>query len=489
MSGHAFRHSIARVQNAQKAFTSNKTNATIRDLEEGEGELEEKKGTVVSIKRDMINGAGWTVKDDEGQTYICSCASSMYEIPETVERGGVLYPKETVEVTFTVNPVLRVNTIKEIKSLGKETDKLDISKWQHGDESTTVIAKPKSAISISDGFIKFDYNNDNKMLADSDSIKTEGKQTDINTQSLNINSPNISVLGQKIEDILKNNALNVSNDYKTFDVNSEGPLSLIADRTNNMTQLHISGNMAITSNEPVVVGQIKDQQSIPVRTQSQFITDGDCVDKVTIDTNGIITIESTNGCTKERNYDSTHNWITPQVLSRNYIKVVVKQTCDYCDEGNNTEMEYINYCPKCNTWNTLVDTGTSIRCSECGIRFCQNCGKDLESQTYVLKQYADNNISVYGTTCKHCNNYLQPGTVKEFVNYCPNCETWGNLSHSERLEEEDIISILKCTCESEYCATCGIDQDNYGIVLDYNGISKKDYDESLRKLKYIRDGV
>ena len=102
MSGHAFRHSIARVQNAQKAFTSNKTNATIRDLEEEEGELEEKNGTVVSIKRDMINGAGWTVQDDEGQTYICSCASSMYEIPETVERGGILYPKETVEVTFTV---------------------------------------------------------------------------------------------------------------------------------------------------------------------------------------------------------------------------------------------------------------------------------------------------------------------------------------------------------------------------------------------------
>ena len=162
MSGHSFRPSIARVQNAQKVFTSAKTNATIRDLEEEEGELEEKEGTVVSIKRDSINGSGWTVKDKEGNIYICSCASSMYEIPETVERGGVLYPKETIKVTFTVNPVLRINTIKEIKSLGSETEKLDISKWQHGDESTTVIAKPKSALSISDGFIKLDYNNDNK---------------------------------------------------------------------------------------------------------------------------------------------------------------------------------------------------------------------------------------------------------------------------------------------------------------------------------------
>ena len=66
MSGHSFRPSIARVQNAQKVFTSAKTNATIRDLEEEEGELEEKEGTVVSIKRDSINGSGWTVKDKEG---------------------------------------------------------------------------------------------------------------------------------------------------------------------------------------------------------------------------------------------------------------------------------------------------------------------------------------------------------------------------------------------------------------------------------------
>ena len=121
MSGHSFRPSIARVQNAQKVFTSAKTNATIRDLEEEEGELEEKEGTVVSIKRDSINGSGWTVKDKEGNTYICSCASSMYEVPETVERGGVLYPKETIEVVFTVNPVLRINTIKEIK---KEFEKM-----------------------------------------------------------------------------------------------------------------------------------------------------------------------------------------------------------------------------------------------------------------------------------------------------------------------------------------------------------------------------
>lgn len=484
MSGHSFRPSISRVQNAQKIFTSTKTNATIRDLEEEEGELEEKEGFVVSIDRDKINGAGWTVEDDTGQKYICSCASSMYEVPEGIERGGILYPeKNTVKVTFTINPVLRINTIKEIKSLGNETEKLDISKWTHGNESTTVIAKPKSALSISDGFIKIDYNNDNKMLADKESVKTEGKQTDINTDTLNINSNNINLLGKDINELLNKNALDISNDYKTFDV--EGPVSMIVDRTNNMTQLHLSGNLQI--NGKTVIGQIKDQQSIPVRTQSHIITDGDCIDKIVIDTDGIITIVPITDCTKERTFDSTHNWITPQILSRNYLKVIVKQTCNYCDEGKNTVMEYINYCPQCDDWNVLVDTGTSIRCSECGLHFCQNCGKDINNHTFVLKKYIDNYISAFGTTCKHCHNYLQEGTVKEFVNYCPNCNTWGNLSHDETFE--DNISILRCTCEAEFCATCGIDQDNYGIVLNNKGISKKEYDDSLRKLKYIRDGV
>ena len=121
MTRSSFRPTVARTQNALKIINGTKTNATIRDLEEEEGELEEKEGTVISIKRDLINGAGWTVRDNEGNTYICSCASSMYEIPETTERGGILYPKESIRVTFTVNPVLKINTIKEIISKARTT--------------------------------------------------------------------------------------------------------------------------------------------------------------------------------------------------------------------------------------------------------------------------------------------------------------------------------------------------------------------------------
>ena len=344
MSGHSFRPSIARVQNAQKVFTSAKTNATIRDLEEEEGELEEKEGTVVSIKRDSINGSGWTVKDKKGNIYICSCASSMYEIPETVERGGILYPKETIQVTFTVNPILRINTIKEIKSLGSETEKLDISKWRHGDESTTVIAKPKSALSISDGFIKLDYNNDNKVLANSEGISTKGNKTTIDTNNLAINSTNIEIEGTSLNDLIYDNALNTSNTYETYTLDSPYG-SITIDRTNNMTQIDISAQGIKGYG---VIGEIKDQKAIPVKELSQqLVTDGNIVDIVTIDTDGIIKIYpfEMNGIKDDsvysnsdyqRNIQSLTQWVTPQVKSRNYIKVTVNKTCDSCNEHDNT---------------------------------------------------------------------------------------------------------------------------------------------------------
>ena len=225
MSGHTFRPSVARVQNAQKIFTSTKTNATIRDLEEEEGELEEKEGTVVSIKRDLINGAGWTVKDKEGQTYICSCASSMYEVPDTVERGGILYPKDTVEVTFTVNPVLRINIIKEIKSLGEETESLDIGEWKHEDESTTVIAKPKSAVSISNGLIRLSYKNEgdkdnNEVSADKDGVKTSGKETNINTDKLSINSKTINIGNESLDNVIDRKVLE-NNIFSSYSLESQ----------------------------------------------------------------------------------------------------------------------------------------------------------------------------------------------------------------------------------------------------------------------------
>lgn len=490
MTRSGFRPSIARTQNAMKIINGTKTNATIRNIEEEEGELEEKEGTVVSINRDKINGAGWTVKDGEGNTYICSCASSMYELPQTVERGGILYPKDTVEVTFTVNPVLRINIIKEIKNIGDEAQKLDIGQWQHEDEATTVIAKPKSALSISDGLIKMNYNNDNQVTASESGVSTEGQATNINTDKLSINSNNVDIQGVSLNDLITNNALTTSNQHSSFNVGELPSIDTILDRSNNMTQLTIdTGDKTINING--VIGQIKDQKSIPIRTQTQqLLTDGNCVDIITIDTDGVISISPTvnSPCTEPRKILSTNNWITPQVQSRNYIKVTVKETCDKCDDGNNTVMEYVNYCPSCNNWNTLYDTGTSIRCS-CGRIYCQNCGNEKNTD-FKLKKFNDNDIGAYGTTCKHCKDQLSSGTTKYYINYCPNCQEWGVLYQSEYTQDDSTINVLMCTsCDSVFCSSCGIDQNNYGLTITNAPVQYTSYKKALRKLKYVRDGA
>lgn len=492
MKKKGFRYTQGRVQKATQLISNTRTNVTIRDLEEEEGELEEKEGTVVSIKEDLINGNGWTVKDTDGQTYTCSCAASMYELPETKTRGGMLYPVETVKVKFQINPVLRLNTITEITSLGEETAKLDISKWKHGDAATTVIAKPRSAIAISDGFITMNYDNNNQIIANEDSVSTEGKKTNINTDTLNINTTNVNVNNKPLLELISEEALNVSNEYVSYNIDTIQNINLLLDRSNNMTQINIdTGENKISGYG--VIGEIKDQKSIPIREQSQqLITDGNCVDIVVIDTDGIIRVKSfENECTSERIISSTNNWITPQIQSRNYIKVIVKQTCSSCDEGTNTKSEFINYCPSCKNFDSLIDTSTSIKCNTCGTTYCQNCGHNLSNPSAEkLKKYQDNYISAYGTTCQYCNTQLQPNTNKQYVNYCPECQQWGWLRQSEMQQDNNTINILECGyCNSKFCSTCGIDQNKHGITLNNDLVAYTKYKEAFRKLKYIKDGV
>ena len=413
----------------------------------------------------------------------------MYEVPDSIERGGVLYPKEKVTVTFTINPVLRINTIKEITSLGEETDKIDISKWTHDDEATTVIAKPKSALSISNGFIQLNYDNDNKILADKNAIQTNGKETQINTDVLSINSDSINIQGTSLSDILQNIT---NNTYNTYSLDTLDNLNIVVDNIDNMTQISIPDGI----NQTTVIGELKDQKTIPLRTQKQqLITDGNCVDTIVIDENGIISIEfetNNNGerkCPQQQTISGVYNWITPQSIYRNYIKVIVKQICTYCDEGNNTSMEYVNYCPSCQNWNTLVDTSTSIKCITCNSSYCQNCGTNTTDSTKKLKKYRDNYIIGYGTTCNYCKNQLTADTSKYYVNYCPDCKTWGYLYATEKHDNNNIINILKCgECESEFCCTCGISQTHHGLTLSNNPVQYTAYKNALRKLKYIRDG-
>lgn len=483
-----FRPTYGRVQNAAKLI-GGKNNTTIRSLDEEEGELEEKEGIVVSIKQDFINGTGWKVKADN-QTYMCSCATSMYELPETKERGGFLYPTETVKVKIQINPILKVNTITEIVSSKSESETLDISKWKHGDESTTVIAKPRSAISISDGFIQMNYDNNNKVITDNDSVKTKGKKTEINTKETNINSEVIKVNNMHLIDLITGESRLVSNEYSSYDLGKIDKANISVNRTNNITQLDIFGKMNVSNNR--VIGEIKDQKLFPLTIQSQqLVTDGTCTYLVTVDTDGIIYLSNVNECTDEDEVcvKSLTQWSTPQVNTYHYIQVIVRETCDYCDEGTNTKSEFINYCPQCNTFNTLIDTPTSIKCKTCRTEYCQNCGTNIHNSSQKLKFYKDNYISAYGTACKYCDSHLTGGVTKQYVNYCPECG-WGWLTQSEMQQDGKTINILKCnSCNSKFCSTCGIDQDNHGLTLTKSPTQYSKYKEALRKLKYIKDGV
>lgn len=484
-----FRPTYGRVQNATNLISCGKNTSTIRNIDEEEGELEEKEGTVVSIKQDLINGTGWKVKS-ENQTYMCSCSASMYELPETKERGGYLYPTETIKVKFQINPILRVNTITEITSLGTESEKIDISKWKHGDEATTIIAKPRSAVSISDGFVTMNYDNNNKVVADDKGVKTEGDNTQINTKETNINSDTIKINGIMLTDLITGESRIVSNEYSSYELDKVDNANISVRRANNITQLDVYGDMIINNNR--VIGEIKDQRLFPVQTQSQtLITDGTCVDLVTIDDDGIIYVTPYNtNCEKEVKIASLTQWITPQIESRNYIKVIVKQTCDYCDNGINTKSEFINYCPQCNSFNTLVDTSTSIKCKTCQAEYCQNCGVNIKNSSQKLKFYKDNYISAHGTTCKHCKTSLDVGTNKQYVNYCPECNKWNWLTQATMEQDDNIINILQCDyCNSKFCCTCGIDQEKYGLTLSNSPIQYANYAKALRKLKYIKDGV
>ena len=486
-----FRPTHGRIQNATSLINGGKGNATIRSLDEEEGELEEKEGVVVSIKQDFINGAGWKVKS-EGQTYMCSCATSMYELPDTKERGGYLYPTETIKVKFQINPILKINTITEITSLGSETEKIDISQWKHGDESTTVIAKPRSAISISDGFITMNYDNNNKVVADNDGVKTEGQKTQINTKETNINSDTIKVKGIYLTDLITGESRLVSNEFTSYDLGKINNANISISRTNNITQLDICGDMNIDDKR--VIGEIKDQKLFPLTTQSQqLVTDGTCTYSVTVDDNGVIYVANVNKCGNDKNVhiESLTQWSTPQVNTYNYIQVIVRETCDYCNEGTNTKSEFINYCPQCQTFNTLIDEPTSISCKTCRTKYCQNCGVNLNNPAQKLKFYKDNYISSYGTTCQYCDNHLTGGTTKQYVNYCPECQSWGWLTQSEMEQNGKTINILKCNnCGNKFCGTCGIDQEKHGLTLSVNSSTQyAQYKNALRKLKYIRDGV
>ena len=540
-----FRITPGQFQDSMRIIVGNKTNATIRDLEEEEGELEEKKGVVISIDRNKVNGDGWVVKDEEGNTYNCSCASSMYDLPSTVERGGVLYPNETVNVVFTVNPVLRINTIKEFQSASldalkakqrsksqqvitdnadgssdtkdkdkdkdkkkkdKSTDdtvKLDISKWKHGDKPTTIIAKPKSAISISDSMISFNYNNTNTMIADEQAVSTFGEKTEIATEKLEINSDEIKIKEIDIVDYIQDESRNTIDDfYATFGVAVGGVEDELIEivQEGNMGQLNLKGFFLHIPEYEQVIADLKNPMMFPDSKQKHPLLN-EKIDELFIYPNGLVTVKARepyppheNGEINKQKVLGTFNWISSKTSKKNVIEIIVGKTCDCCDNNSNGQASFFNYCPKCQTWNTLSEINYEIICSSCHTHFCENCGHDTTQscnvKTYDLKHYSTNKIISESTHCDYCIMQIPEDFVKEYANYCPYCHKWGYL---HTIEEKDINgqkkNLLECTfCKQQYCANCStIQNEAFSKSFIDKNIKYDDIKDKIYKLPFVRN--
>ena len=63
------------------------------------------------------------------------------------------------------------------------------------------------------------------------------------------------------------------------------------------------------------------------------------------------------------------------------------------------------------------------------------------------------------------------------------------MEQGEYVTDEGVINILNCNaCDSVFCSTCGIDQNNHGLTLTTAKVQYANYKNALRKLKYVKDG-
>ena len=492
MSQKIFRHTPHRAADAMKIIVGNKTNATIRDLEETEEDIEEIEGVVVSIDKDKINGDGWVVKDAEGNTYTCNCASDMYQLPETEEYGGVYYPTKTVSVKITKNPILRNNTITEFTSLGKNEDKLDISKWKHGDKATTVIAKPMSAISISNALISFNYNNTNAVKADDESVKTEGKKTTIDTKSLVVNSSDIYLADETLEDYVNRTAYEkIATQYQPAVSNVDNGID--AMRQNNLGQLNINVKTYVPNKKQKIITDLKDPSMAPEHMQKHPLLAGNDIDELYIYPNGLVTIQARGVPNKKEIFNSL-NWITSQYTKKYILTIQVKTACDCCNKNKTGSIEYFNYCPICKTFTTLSETYDGyITCSSCHTLWCEGCGHprnmECSNKTYNLKKYPDNAITAVGMSCDYCKNDIGVGKTRQYANYCPKCHKWNQLKIETKYNSNgQMKKIFVCSCGASYCTNCSISQGEDFIP---SFLSKdyyyKDFIKKYAKMTHIRD--
>lgn len=462
----AFRPTPNQVQDAMKIVTGNKSNTTSKEVDDSDDKnIKEETGTIVSIDKNKIHGNGWKVKTNSG-TYDCSCASNLYEIPKSKEQGGLLRPTSTVKCKIKINPLLRVATITEIEGSKKKKEKLNIDKWKHKDYDTTIIASLKSAVSVSDGAITFNYNDKSKVTIDDSGVKIEGS-VQLDTDEFNIND-------ESFDDLTDNT---VVNDNLTTDDND----SIDSTTNDSISEMRIIETLDIDLNERII-GNILDQKQTPQTDQKRPLLSDENIDELNIYANGIITIK---GRIQKgiRHINHVEKWI-PQ-REKNIIDVTVMGFCDYCEYQNHSHIMYIDYCPVCKRWNVLSQHEDKVLCHNCYAQFCGSCGHyegDMNLSNN-LKKYENFNIDIIAGNCQYCNDKLPSAVTKQYVDYCPICKSW-NVLHVDN-------DYLYCDkCDTYFCGNCGTQQSGYQnnsnfyeekILYDTN------YKEKMSKLFYIKE--
>jgi len=460
------------IQDSMKIIVGNKTNSRVRDFgEEGKDDknIEEKTGIIVSIDKNKINGNGWTVQCKDG-TYKCSCASNLYEIPKSKEKGGILYPKEKVQCKIKINPVLRVNTITEISGSKKKKEKLNISKWTHKDQDTQVIASAKSAISISDGAITFNYNDKTKVTIDEKGVQIQGQ---VNTDALNVED-------KALQDYIPDTSTD------TQKMTTDGNDDIDTNANDSTAEISIKNSNFILSSKERVIGNILDQTKTPSNDQKVPMFTDENIDELNIYNNGIITVRGRIKSGK-RTINHTEKWV-PQ-KEKNIFSTTISGTCDYCEIYNSGEMIFLDYCPSCKKWNVLSKNKEKIVCNSCMTTYCHNCGHNETNTDGNLWPYESNYLEVTTTACQYCDNILPTDKTKQYANYCPNCKTFQTLNVIDFETNTGPTNKIECSsCKTTYCTNCGTQQEEYKQQkFNDNIVYYDDYIKKMNKLRFIKE--
>lgn len=472
----SFRPTPHSVQNSMKIMTGNKTNSSVRDFGDDEDSddkknknIQEKTGVIVSIEKNKINGNGWTVQVKNGTTYKCNCASNLYEIPKSKEKGGVLYPKEKVQCKIKINPVLRVNTITEIIGSKKKKEKLNIDKWTHKDQDTQVIASLKSAISISDGGITFNYDDKSKVTINEKGVKIQGK---VSTDSLKVED-------KALQDYIPDTEVD------TEEIVTDGNDNINTTTNDSMSEINLNLDLDVTSSNERVIGNILDQTRTPRNNQTvPVLTDGG-IDELNVYHDGFITYRSRTQFGK-KTIKHTEKWI-PQ-KEKNIFSVTVSDQCDYCDIISDTST-FIDYCPDCQAWGTLSKVKNKIICTRCSSTYCHACGHNESNNNKNLKKYTSNYIETTTGPCNYCYEMLPYNKTKQYVDYCPDCKKFQVLNTIDAEYKIGITNQIQCNnCGQIFCSNCGTKQAGYVQKrFQDNDISYEVYEEKMKKLRFIKE--